>query len=198
MRSMKFVITFIFTFVIIQPIFGQNEPTPPTPPEMPEEMSHNYWELSEQEEQNYLNDLDAELKLKLKEIKKHDAEKYAEFLRELHWKQMETHYMAKGKDKERMELERKIVESEIRTEALALNYQSASSTDKEQVKKDLAKNVGELFDQKEQQRKWEVEMLESEIEELKQKITSRQKNKQTIIRRRVEELLGVEEDLEWD
>ena len=38
----------------------------------------------------------------------------------------------------------------------------------------------------------------SEIEKLKQKIISRQNNKETIIRRRVEELLGVEEDLEWD
>ena len=67
-----------------------------------------------------------------------------------------------------------------------------------EIPPDELKNVGDLFDQKEQQRKWEVEMLENEIEELKKKIASRQKNKNTIIRRRVEELLGVEEDLEWD
>jgi hypothetical protein len=41
-------------------------------------------------------------------------------------------------------------------------------------------------------------MLENEIEKLKQKIAGRQKNRDVIIRRRVEELLGVEEDLEWD
>jgi len=195
MKSLKYLLVFIFTLAVIQSVYGQEIPETPEPPESPEAPSHSYWKLGELEEQNFLNGIDAELKLKLKEIKEHDAEKYAELLRELHWRRMETHYMPRGHDKERMELERKIVESDIRTEALAIKYQSAPSED---VKKELAKYVGDLFDQKEQQRKWEVQMLESEIEKLKQKIVSRQKNKETIIRRRVEELLGVEEDLEWD
>jgi len=196
MKPMKYALILFLTLIIIQPLFAQEIPVPPAPP-TPKEHS-SYWELSEQEEQSYLNDLDAELKLKLNEIKKHDPEKYAEFLRELHWRNMENQFMIQGRDKDLVELERKLVESEIRTEALALNYQSAAAADKEKIKKDLAKHVGELFDQKEQQRKWEVESLESEIEELKTKIISRQKNRETIIRRRVEELLGFEQDLEWD
>ncbi len=194
MKSINVALSIALLFFFSQFTLGQEVvPSPPAPPEPEEHPS--YWELSEQEEQNYLKDLDAELKLKLKEIKKHDAEKYAEFLRELHWRRMETHFMARGKERERFELERKITESEIRTEALAIKYQSSPS---EEIKRELTKNVGELFDQKEKQRKWEVEMLESEIAKLKEKIISRQKNRETIIRRRVEELLGVEEDLEWD
>jgi hypothetical protein len=194
MKSIKYAITLVMFLISTQIMLAQETlPAPPVPPE-PEEPA-SYWKLSEQEEQSYLKDLDAELKLKLKEIKKHDADKYAEFLRELHWRQMETHYMTRGKERERLELERKITESEIRTEALAIKYRANPS---EEIRKELAKNVGELFDQKEKQRKWEVETLENEIAQLKEKIVSRQKNRDIIIRRRVEELLGVEEDLEWD
>ena len=193
MKSLKYAAALTMFLISTQLMLGQE--TLPTPPKPPEPAAPSYWELSEQEEQSYLKDLDAELKLKLKEIKKHDAEKYAEFLRELHWRKMETQYMARGKERERLELERQITESEIRTEALAIKYQEKPS---EEIKKELTKNVGELFDQKEKQRKWEVEMLENEIAELKEKIAGRQKNRETIIRRRVEELLGLEEDLEWD
>jgi hypothetical protein len=198
MKSMKYALILIFTFVITQALFGQKEPQPPTAPETLDRLHSEYWKLSEQEEQSYLSDLEAELKLKLQEIKKHNAERYAELLRELHWRRMETHYMARGAEKQQWELQRSLVESEIRIEALAIKYNSSSSSDKESVKRELNKNVGDLFDQKEKQRKLEVEMLEREMENLKKKIVSRQKNKETIVRRRVEELLGVEEDLEWD
>jgi hypothetical protein len=195
MKPIKYVFVLLFASALFLPVFAQNEtvPRPPKPPDEPDVSS--YWKLTEQEEQSYLEDLDAEIKLKLKDIKAHDANKYAEYLRELHWRRMENHFMVKGRDRERLELERKITESEIRTEALAIKYESAPS---EEIKKELTKSVRDLFDQKEQQRKWEIEMLENEIKELKKKITSRQQNKETIIRRRVEELLGVEDDLEWD
>jgi hypothetical protein len=196
MKSTKYLLVLAFLLLNTQFLSGQEVREAPEPPEPPEpDHYRSYWDFSEQEEQSYLKDLDADLKLKLQEIKKHDQDKYAEYLRELHWRRMENHFMVRGKEKERLKLERKLTESEIRIEALAIKYQTSPSDD---IKKELTKNVGDLFDQKEMVRQWEVEMLENEIANLKQKITNRNKNKDIIIRRRVEELLGVEEELEWD
>ena len=164
-------------------------PVPPPPP---------YFELSSEEEQEYLKNINSELKLKLKEIKEINKNRYADLLRELHWKNMEHSFMHMGKEKEMMKKEREIVEYEILTESLSIEYQKAASSEKENIRKELQKNLSNLFDLKEIQKESEVKILEEEIKKLKDKIASRKKNKDIIIRRRTEELLGEGKYLEWD
>ena len=173
-------------------LFAQEDPDLPPPPPPP------YFELSSEDEQEYLKNIDSDLKLKLQQIKQFNQQKYVEYLQELRWRGMELSYMHMGKEKEMIKREQQIVEYNILTESLAIEYQKASSAEKEKIKKELEKNLNNLFDLKEMQRESEVKVLEVEIKKLKQKIASRKNNKSTIIRRRTEELLGEEKYLEWE
>ena len=101
-------------------------------------------------------------------------------------------------DKEMIEREKQIIEYNIIVEELAIQYQNANSSSQADIKEELQKNLGNLFDLKELQRESEVRMLEKEITKLKEKIASRKKNKEIIIRRRAEELLGEDSYLEWE
>ena len=191
MKFIKYSILSIIFFVNTQLLFAQEEPDPPPPPPP-------YFELSQEEEQQYLKNIDSELKYKLQEIKEQNKQKYITYLRDLHWRNMEHSFMLKGREKEMLKREQQIVEYEILAESLSIEYNKASSSKKESIKKELQKNLSNLFDLKEMQKENEVKMLEEQIENLKDKIVSRKKNKEIIIRRRVEELIGEGDYLKWD
>lgn len=192
MNSLKYLVLIAMLFLQSAILIAQEEfevlPSPPPP----------YFQLSPAEEQEYLKNINSELKLKLKEIKESNKERYADLLRELHWKNMEHSFMHMGKEKEMMKNEKQIVEYEILTESLALEYKSATSSGKTNIKKELQKNLSNLFDLKEMQRETEVKLLEDQIKKLKEKIATRKNNKDIIIRRRTEELLGEDKYLEWE
>lgn len=192
---MKYLKYLVITVILLNSstiLFAQEEPDFPPDPPPP------YFELSSEDEQEYLKNIDPDLKLKLQKIKQFNQQKYVEYLQELRWRGMELSYMHMGKEKEMIKREQQIVEYNILTESLAIEYQKASSSEKERIRKDLEKNLNNLFDLKEMQRESEVKMLEVEIKKLKQKIASRKNNKSTIIRRRTEELLGEEKYLDWE
>lgn len=198
MNKAKHLLFIIIPILLTQSIYSQEKiPLPPVPPVIADEVL-SYFELTEKEELAYLKNLDAELKLRLQEIKENDKEKYAEYLRELYWKQMKGAYRLRGREKKLYEIEKQIIEYEIMSESLALKFKKASASGKEKIREDLKKYVSTLFDQKEQRRQWEVDMLEEQLAELKTKIAGRQKNKEVIVRRRLEELLDEEEELEWE
>ena len=58
--------------------------------------------------------------------------------------------------------------------------------------------LNKLFVQKEERRKEEVEILQKELVELQKSLEVRQKNKNQIIERRIQELLEEDEYLDWD
>ncbi len=191
MNSLKYLMIITMLFLQSAILIAQEEiETPPPPPP--------YFQLSPTEEQEYLKNIDSELKLKLKEIKKNDKEKYADLLRELHWKNMEHSFMHMGREKDMMKNEKQIVKYEILTESLAIEYKSAASSEKTKIKTELQKNLSNLFDLKEMQRETEVKLLEEEIKKLKEKIATRKNSKDIIVRRRTEELLGEGKYLEWE
>ena len=97
-----------------------------------------------------------------------------------------------------MKNEKQIVKYEILTESLAIEYKSATSSEKTKIKTELQKNLSNLFDLKEMQRETEVKLLEKEIKKLKEKIATRKNSKDIIVRRRTEELLGEGKYLEWE
>lgn len=190
MNSLKYLMLISVLFLQSAILIAQEElEIPPPPP---------YFPLNAAEEQEYLKNINSELKLKLKEIKESNKERYADLLRELHWKSMEHSFMHMGREKEMMKNEKQIIEYEILTESLALEYKSTTSSGKTKIKKELQKNLSNLFDLKETQRETEVNLLEKEINQLKEKIATRKKNKDIIIRRRTEELLGEGKYLEWE
>lgn len=154
--------------------------------------------LDEQNEKELLDKLSPELKAELLKVKEYDQQKYEELLRETSYGRFEfyTDFM-EPKEKERMENERKIEEMEVQTEALGIRYEYASSNEKQKIVSDLKAVLNQLFDIKEKARSMEVEMLEKELKQLKESLKVRKQSKDEIINRRLNELIGKGDYLDW-
>lgn len=77
---------------------------------------------------------------------------------------------------------------------MAAKYQKAGDSERDKIKSELQRNLNELFDRREIERKKEVEKLA----ELKKALGVRSNNKEEIIKRRMQELLGETKYLRWD
>jgi hypothetical protein len=181
-------------------LLAQEKPSPPVPPE-PDDIDvgvyKRFFEFSEQEEQKLLQELNKELKDHLTELKKYDKEEYFELLRESQYRNMRYPFATK-KEKEMLQREKKIFELEVATRSLSAKYNSDKSADKSKLKSQLTTTISELFDLKELNRQSQVKELERELTNLKKELEIRSRNKDEIIRRRVQELLGEDDFLDWD
>lgn len=199
----KLTLSLIVMFLTFATAHAQWEtPKEPKPVKVPK-VPRSFFNVSEAEEKEYLENIDPELIVHLNEIKKMDKERYLDFLRELHFKNIDLPLIVSGENdyfevrKERSERRRKMLELEIMTESLSAKYKSGDG-DKNSIKKELNSNLAQLFDLREEERQYEVERLERKIEELKKKLDMRSKNKGEIIRRRLEDLLGDKEYYKWE
>lgn len=163
---------------------------------MPEEYETLY-NLSKEKEDEYLKKLDKDLKADLLEMKKFDKEKYFETLMETQYSQFRVLHFD-DVDKEIFEREKKMNNLEIKTEVLAFKYQQAKAADKAAIKSELKARLGELFELREKDRQYQIAQLEKELEELKSSLEFRKKNKELVISRRLQELLGEDKYLDWD
>jgi hypothetical protein len=164
--------------------------------------SYNYDEnFSEQDEQEILKHLSPELKNELLKVKEVDQEGYKELLYEC----SSGSYVYEGYmgymesfEKERYETENKVNELEVITESLRIRYEHAKNdNDKQKIINELKPNLNQLFDAKENLRSLEVEMLEKELAQLKESLKVRKQNKNEIINRRLNELIGKGDYLDW-
>ncbi|MCW8850431.1 MAG: hypothetical protein OQJ81_10675 [Melioribacteraceae bacterium] len=153
--------------------------------------------MSEEDEKELLKNINKELKIELEVIKNVNKEKYFELLRESQYKNMKIPFMVK-REKAMWEREQKIFEAEVKAEALAAKYSKAKQAEREIIKRDLKEELKTLFDKKEERRREEVMELENQLQELRKSLEVRQKNKNQIIERRIQELLEEDEYLEWD
>jgi len=132
----------------------------------------------------------------LEQIKKLDSNKYQELLRR-------TYFNSKrfpGNDPFKMYLSKMnddIIELELKSEKLALEYKKTEEADKSRLKSELKNLLDDLFTRREELKKQEVEDLTKELKELKNSLELRSKNKSTIIQRRMDELLGNGDIYEW-
>jgi hypothetical protein len=206
MKNLKFNQILLFIIIFIPAIiFAQEKstatPAPPAPPAEPNyDFSFDFEgfpEMKEQEEKALLQNLKKDLQDQLKIIKTKNKEKYFEFLQQSQFKNMRIPFIAK-REKEMYERENKIFELEVNTEALATQYKSAAKSEKERIKTELKQKLNDLFVQKEEDRKQEVQKLEQELKELKESLDVRLKNKNEIINRRMQELLDEDKYLDWE
>ncbi|MEJ2495152.1 MAG: hypothetical protein P8Y79_12575 [Ignavibacteriaceae bacterium] len=191
----------IMSMFIIGISVAQDFVTEPTvvrikPPKAPKIIGLS--KLDEQDEKELLDKLSPELKAELLKVKEYDQQKFEELLRETSYGRFEfyTDFM-EPKEKERMENERKIEEMEVQTEALGIRYEYASSNEKQKIVSDLKAVLNKLFDMKEKARSLEVEMLERELTQLKESLKVRKQSKDEIINRRLNELIGKGDYLDW-
>ena len=164
--------------------------------------SYNYDEnFSEQDEQEILKHLSPELKNELLKVKEVDQERYKELLYECSsGSYVYEGYMGymESLEKERYETENKVNELEVITESLRIRYEHAKNdNDKQKIINELKPNLNQLFDAKEKSRSLEVDMLEKELAQLKESLKVRKQNKNEIINRRLNELIGKGDYLDW-
>jgi len=97
---------------------------------------------------------------------------------------------------------KKLVEEELRLERQSRALVQQIKNEKDSSKKDvlreeLRKVVGEHFVVKQERRLYELKLLEERILELRAQIEGRNERKELIIERRMMDLIGTEEDLQF-
>jgi hypothetical protein len=196
----KKIVVIVF-FISISYSFGQDENWAPAVPEPPEPVFdfefQDFNKISAEDEVKILKALKEDVQRELKTIKSVNENKYFQLLRESQFKNMEFPFVSK-KEKAVHERERKIFELEIKAEALVAKYDKAAQTEKEKIKEQLRTQLNELFNQKEERRKQEVEFMQQELIDLKKSLEVRQQNKKQIIEKRIQELLKEDQYLDWE
>jgi hypothetical protein len=198
------LIFLLFTVIIlasVKIIYPQNEPKPPEPPK--EEPLPVYWELqqiTEENEKKILNALQPEVKEDLLKVKSIDKDNYYKLLSESPNLYFESgwEFFLDPLEKKRFEQSQKIDQIEMHTEVLGFLYQNVKSNEQQKIKTQLRGELEQLFDLKEEERRLEVEMLERELKKLKVSLEARKKNKVEIINNRMNELIGMNDYLDWD
>jgi hypothetical protein len=196
MKSRGVSIVALFFVMFLQTAFSQEKIKVPEPPNYDFEY-HEFFKMSEDDEKELLKNINKDLKKELEVIKTVNKERYFDFLRQSQYKNMAVPFLVK-REKLTWEREQKIFEAEVKAEALAAKYSKAKQTEKENIKRNLREELKTLFDQKEERRREEVAELEKQLQELRKSLEVRQKNKNQIIERRIQELLEEDEYLEWD
>jgi len=193
---MKQVVVIIFFLLVVTGnVIAQvniNEPKVPYEPMTPNEY---IIEIDEQDEKRILQNLPSDVRADLLKVKELDSERYQEML--LNVSHLSEFYIQDSFEKNRMETYKKIEQLEVQTESLGIQYQHSDAPEKASIKKNLQTKLTQLFDLKEKERRMEVEMLENELNKLKESLNVRKKNKDNIILRRLDELIGSDEHMDW-
>lgn len=193
---MKTIYAFLFIILLTSGNVFSQEIVIPEP-----EVDHDYVvQIKEQDEQKILSRISLQLKNELLKVKEVDKERYKDLLREcasgIYVYDGYLGYM-ESFEKEQFEAEKKINELELLTESLGIRYEYASESDKQKIVTDLKSNLNELFDAKEKSRSLQVQVLEKELVQLKESLRVRKQNKNEIINRRLNELIGKGDYLDW-
>jgi hypothetical protein len=188
------IVTIIFLTLSLNG-YGQVEsPEVPEIPEMPFIYGHD---ISKEDEAKILAKLPADVKADLLKVKELDEEEYKNLLFSASHLGYEYHVYSSKFEKEMVENSKRINELDLQTEILGIQYMHANAQERTKIKKELQSKLEMLFDLKEKERRSEVEMLERELAELKASLEVRKNNKADIILRRLSELIGKDDYLEW-
>ena len=190
MHKLKYFIITIF-LIGISIKAQERENIPPPPPPAP------YFEISEEMEKDFLKNIDTELQFKLQSIKEYDKNEYYELLSQLQFAKFEHEYFGE-REREYNDLEKKIITSEIESKSLLAKLRKSDATEKSKLKTELKKSVSQSFDLKEEIRRKEIDRLKERLADLNKKLKVRSHNKDEIVKRRLQELLGEDDYLDWD
>ena len=176
-------------------VYGQEELLePPEPPVIISSYGHD---ISKEDEAKILAKLPADVKADLLKVKELDEKEYRDLLFSASHLGHEYYVYSSEFEKEMVENSKRINELDLQTETLGIHYIHANAQERTNIKKVLQSKLEMLFDLKEKERKSEVEMLERELAELKASLEVRKNNKADIILRRLSELIGKDDYLEW-
>jgi hypothetical protein len=198
MKNIKWYTTvLVMTFFITSVSLAQDHTKPPKPPKAPKIVGYSNEDV--QDEKELLDKMSPELKADLLKVKEIDKEEYEDLLRNVSYSSYDMYTGFMGpEEKERYDNERRIDEMEVRSEALGIRYEhSSSESEKQKIVSGLKTVLNQLFDMKERSRTLEVEHLEKELKQLKESLKVRKQSKNEIINRRLNELIGKGDYLDW-
>ena len=92
----------------------------------------------------------------------------------------------------------KDVRAELKTEVLVKKYNEASAEEKDKLQGELTSVVKEHFQVRQKLREMEVERLEKRLEKIRAQIAKRASMADAIVQRRVNQLTGKANDLDWE
>ncbi len=164
------------------------------------ELAHGYSvqgkEMSKEEEK-LLKTIPAEIKTKLEEVKKLNKNKYYELLRIFPYGVASFNGPFEGLIGSQPDLIKQ-KELEVYVELLSLKYKNSDASVQSKLKSDLLAKLSELFEIREAQKEREVKKLEERLRDLKKSLQARKQNKNEIVQRRIQELLGDSKYLRWE
>jgi hypothetical protein len=106
--------------------------------------------------------------------------------------------LMKEKNPERFEDHIQMMRQEMKCRELTKAYRQAETDrEKEKIEAQLKKSLEALFDKKLAENEVRVKELEKKIIELKERAVERKKDKDEIVRRRLDNLIAREKGLEW-
>jgi len=190
---MKTIIMVVFGLTLVtNAVLGQTDDYVPKAPK------YFVGGVGEKEEQEVLKNLPPELKAELLKVKELNPEQYKALLSEILYNRYDVYagFLA-SYEKEQFETQKQIQQLELFTESLGFRYEYANDGDKQKISSDLKSRLNQLFDMKEKARTLEVGLLEKELAQLKESLKVRKKNKSEIINRRMNELIGKGDYLDW-
>jgi len=159
-------------------------------------------ELSKEEEEKLLKNLSPGIRAKMEEIKKLNKNKYYQLLRtSFPFGYLATtfsnqeEYTGLLNSNENLKKEKEL---EIEAELLALKIKNVEGGSQQKLKNDLAGILNQLFDLREIRKEIEVKQLEKRLQELKESLQARKQNKNEIVQRRIQEMIGDSRYLRWE
>jgi len=101
-------------------------------------------------------------------------------------------------DEKEVERNKQILALETKCMELSGLYKESKQVDKQKkIEQELDQVVGQLFDLREAQREKDIARMESDLARMKKKLEDRRVQKSQIIKKRMDQLLGKKDDLEW-
>ena len=148
------------------------------------------------EARNFLTELIPGIAEVLAELETENPRAYERELRRARREMLSLKRQMK-RDKNQYENSRARIKLEHESQMIVFRYRKAEDSQKESLKRELRATLDKLFDMREQEREQQVQRLEKKLEELRASLKTRKQNKNRIIEKRLEKLLGVDTDLQW-
>ena len=98
-------------------------------------------------------------------------------------------------DPEMAALNRSDYDLDTQTQDLSEKLRSAKKEDREKLKEEIALTVAKHFDVRQKRRELQIKRMEDELKKLRDAMTKRNESKDQIIKKRMAELIGNEDDL---
>ncbi len=145
----------------------------------------NNFHMPEKREKFYLEQIPAEAKSKLNEIKKINKEEYFRSLQEIYFDNLIN------KQEKRGELFNDIMNLDLQKKLYVLKYKLAQSPGRRaKIREALRNSLSNLFEKNEEKRKQEIDDAKRKINHLDSSMMNYRKNKGEIIEKQINELLN--------